>query len=130
MLTAAQKSDVRRHMGYPALADTVADDARDFAYGWVSPGVLQTLEHRLNNLRPEEETTLINVYLANLSALEAAIPAASALLQVGVAAVFTRNPRELSERNGLFDGWRRRMCDFLGFAPGPGLRSGNRIVRT
>ncbi len=130
MLTDAQKNDCRRFMGYPLLADTTADDSRDFAYGWVSPGVMQTLEHRLNNLRPEEATTIINVYLANLTVLESAIPAISELLSTAQAAVWTRNPHEIAERSGLFDGWRRRLCDYIGFAPGPGLRSGNRIVRT
>ena len=123
MLTAAQNSDVRRFAGYPLLADTVANDSQDFAYGWVSSGVWQTLEHRLTNLRPEEEATLISVYLTNLTALEVAIVGAGDNLDTNVAAVWTRNTKEVSDRMDLFDDWRRRMCYFIGIAPGPSLGS-------
>lgn len=130
MLTAQQTSDVRRFAGYPLLADTVTDDSRDFAYGWVSPGVWNTLTHRLNNLRPEEESTLISVYLANLTSLEAAIVGASANLDTDQAAVWTRNKREVADRTRLFDDWRRRMCFFIGVAPGPSLgNGGTQIIR-
>lgn len=124
MLTSAQKADVRRFAGYPLLADTTADDSRDFAYGFVSPGVWNTLEHRLNNLRPEEESTLISVYLTNLTALETAIVGAGDNLDTDVAAVWTRNKREVQDRASLFDDWRRRMCYFIGVAPGPSLGDG------
>lgn len=123
-LTAQQQADVRRYAGYPMLADTVADDSRDFAYGFVSPGVWQTLNHRLNNMRPEEESVLINTYLTNLATLETAIVSASANLDTDQAAVWTHNKNEVSDRESLFDGWRRRMCAFIGIAPGPALGSG------
>ncbi len=129
-LTAAQVADVRRFAGYPLLADTVTDDSRDFAYGWVSPGVWQTLTHRLNNLRAEEETVLVNTYLTQLSTLETAITGAGANLDTDVAAVWTRNKTEVSDRLKLFDTWRRRMCFFIGIAPGPSLGNGGmRLVR-
>jgi len=129
-LTDQQMSDVRRFAGYPLLADSVADDSRDFAYGWVSPGVWQTLQHRLTNLRPEEESTLIGVYLTNLLALESAVPAAAGNLDTAQAAIWTRNANEVSDRLSLLDGWRRRMCAFIGIAPGPSLgRGGLRIAR-
>ena len=129
-LTAQQQADTRRYAGYPMLGDTVADDSRDFAYGWVSPGVWQTLNHRLANMRPEEESILINTYLTNLAALESAIPAASANLDTDEAAVWKHNKTEVSDRGALFDSWRRRMCQFIGVAPGPYLGAGGvRIVR-
>lgn len=130
-LTAQQTADVRRYAGYPALGtDTPADDSRDFAYGWVSPGILQTLYHRLLNLTPENETTLINIYLTNLYALESAVPAAGANLDTDAAAVWTHNKTEVADRLRLLDTWRRRMCGFLGIAPGPDLGSGGvRVVR-
>lgn len=130
-LTAQQNADVRRFAGYPALGtDTPADDSRDFAYGWVSPGILQTLYHRLLNLTPENETTLINIYLTNLYALESAVPAAGANLDTDAAAVWTHNKTEVADRLRLLDTWRRRMCGFLGIAPGPELGSGGvRVVR-
>ena len=124
-LTAQQVADVRRFAGYPALGtDTPADDSRDFAYGWVSPGVWQTLFHRLNNLTPENETTLTTIYLTNLYALEAAIVSAASNLDTTVAGPWTRNATEISDRERLFDSWRRRMCKFLGIGPGPALGAG------
>lgn len=130
MLTAQQMSDVRRFAGYPMLADTQADDSRDFAYGWVSPGVWQTLEHRLTNMRPEEESILITTYLTPLYTLETAVTAAGDNLDTDIAAVWTHNKNEVRDRTKLFDQWRRRMCYFIGVAPGPSLgNGGGRIVR-
>ncbi len=124
-LTAQQIADVRRFAGYPMLTtDTPADDTRDFAYSFVSPGVWQTLYHRLNNLTPENETTLTTVYLTNLYALETALPAASANLDTAEAAVWKHNQNEVRDRQRLFDDWRRRMCAFIGIPPGPTLGSG------
>lgn len=124
MLTAQQLSDVRRYAGYPLLADSVVDDNRDFAYGWVSPGTWQTLNHRLTNLRPEEETTLINVFLTNLAAMEEAITTTGDNLDTDEAAVWVHNPNEQRDRDRLFDSWRRRMCGFIGIPPGPALGDG------
>lgn len=130
-LTAQQTADVRRFAGFPSLGtDTPADASRDFAYGWVSPGVWQTLFTRLENMPAETESTLITVYLVNLYALESAIPAASCNLDTDVAAVWTRNQNEVSDRTRLFDMWRRRMCQLIGIAPGPYLGEGGlRIAR-
>jgi hypothetical protein len=131
MLTAQQMADVRRFAGYPMLADTQADDSRDFAYGWVSPGVWQTLEHRLTNMRPEEESILITTYLTPLYTLETAITSAADNLDTDQAAVWTHNKTEVADRAKLFDQWRRRMCYFIGVAPGPSLgNGGGRIVRS
>lgn len=129
VLTDAQKADTRRYAGYPMLADTTADDSRDFAYGFVSPGVWATLEHRLNNMRAEEESILINTYLANLNTLETQIPASGADLDTKTAAVWERNENQVADRAALFDDWRRRMCYFIGVAPGPSLRGGVTIQR-
>lgn len=133
MLTDQQALDVRRYAGYPLTADTPVDDTRDFAYGWVSPGVWQTLFHRLNNLQPAEESTLINVYLVNLNSLEAAVPTASDNLDTDQAAVWYHNKNEMSDRLRLFDEWRCRMCDFIGIQRGPFLvqqTGGGRVIRT
>jgi hypothetical protein len=123
-------ADTRRFAGFPMLADTVVNDTYDWAYGSVYTGVFQTLNHRLTNMRPEEESILVNTYLANLYVLEAAIPASGEDLDTNVAAVWERNPTEVSDRMDLFDDWRRRMCHFIGVAPGPTLGDGGmRIVR-
>lgn len=124
MLTEQQLSDARRYAGYPLLADVVVNDSQDMAYGYVSSGTWQTLNHRLTNLRPEEETTLISVYLTNLALLETAIPGAGDNLDTDQAAVWTHNKNEVKDRMALFDQWRRRMCYFIGIAPGPSLGNG------
>ena len=129
-LTTQQIADVRRFAGYPMLGtDTPADDSRDFAYGWVSPGVWQTLFHRLNNLTPENETTLTTVYLTTLYTLETAITDSGTDLDTASAGPWVRNPTEIADRTKLFDMWRRRMCQFLGIAPGPSLGNGGNSVR-
>jgi type II secretory pathway predicted ATPase ExeA len=130
MLTAQQLVDARRFAGYQALADTSVDDDQDFAYVAGPSGTRQTLQHRLTNLRDEEEAILVNTYLMNLTALEQGILDAAANLDTNQAAVWVRNPREVQERTKLFTDWRRRMCSFLGIAPGPDLGSGGiRVVR-
>jgi hypothetical protein len=130
MLTAQQLVDARRFAGYQALADTSVDDDQDFAYVIGPSGTRQTLQHRLTNLRDEEEAILVNTYLMNLTALEQAILDAAGNLDTNQAAVWVRNPKEVQERTKLFTDWRRRMCGFLGIAPGPGLGSGGiRVVR-
>lgn len=130
MLTDQQKLDVRRYAGYPLTANTPVDNYRDFAYGWVSPGVWQTLFERLNNLSDVEQSTLINVYLTNLATIEQSIADAYDNLDTEKAAVWTHNASEVQDKAKLFDGWRRRMCDFIGIPPGPSLgRGGGQIVR-
>ncbi len=129
-LTTQQQADVRRFAGYPALGtDTPADDSRDFAYGFVSPGIWQTLQHRLNNLTPENETTLVNIYLANLYTLETAVYGASANLDTDQAAVWKHNANEVADRQNLFNLKRREMCGFLGIAAGPALQGSSGMTR-
>lgn len=120
--TDAQKVDIRRFCGYPAYGGTPAgfQSWRFFqAYGM--------LEYRLNNLLPEEATVVVN-YLATLYPLESAIPNAGGNLDTEAASVWTHNAREVADRTALFDGWRRRLCAFLGVPPGPGLTSGGDIT--
>lgn len=124
-LTNAQVADVRRYMGYPSQGDSTIDESRDFAYGYVSPGIWRTLYHRLNTMRPEEEAVLVTTYLTPLATLEAAIPLAGANLDTNRAAVWERNTNEVQDRLDLFDLWRRRLCGFVGLAPGPLLQNSN-----
>lgn len=129
-LTDQQMADTRRWAGYPMLADTIVSDTYDWAYGSVYTGVFQTLNHRLTNMRPEEEAVLVNTYLTNLATLEAQIPASGADLDTNVAAVWERNPNQVADRTDLFNLWRRNMCAFIGVAPGPGLGDGGvRVMR-
>jgi len=130
-LTAQQTADVRRFAGYPSLGtDTPASTSSDFAYGWVTPGVWQTLFTRLENMPPETESTLISVYLGALYPLEQAIVNAGRDLDTDEAASWVRNKNEVADRMRLFDSWRRRMCHLIGVAPGPYLGQGGlRVVR-
>ena len=109
------------------VGDTNVGDQRDMAYSWVSPGVMQTLFHRLNSLSASEETVLINKYLVPLNSLEQAIVDAGDNLDTDVASVWTRNRGEVRDRTSLFNQKRRDMCAYLGISYGPGLQPVGRI---
>lgn len=120
MLTDAQVTDVRRYAGYQLVGTPTPNSNNDLAYLVVGMRQMSLVE-RLSTLSTAEEAVLINTYLTNLSTLESAIVAAAANLDTDQAAVWTRNKSEVQDRERLYDSWRRRMCAFLGFAPGPGL---------
>ena len=123
-LTDAQITDCRRFMGYQlsGTTDPVTDNW-DIVY--LVFGMRQmSLHTRLGNLSAPEEAVLVNTYLVNLTALESAIITASDNLDTDVASVWTHNKQEVADRTGLFDMWRRRLCGFLGCAPGPALGDG------
>jgi hypothetical protein len=114
----SERTDIRRHCGYPAYGA----GSTGFQ-GWRFYQVYGLLEYRLNYLSGSEEA-VVRQYLATLSQLESAVPAASAGLDTAQASVWTRNAAELRERRSLFDDWRRRLCGFLGVPPGPALGDG------
>ncbi len=115
MFSEAQKVDVRRFCGYSAYGASAAGFA-----GWRFYVAYGTLEYRMNNLAPEEEAVVLS-YLATLNALEAAVPTASDNLDSDSASAWTHNRYEIGDRLRLLDGWRRRLCAFLGVPPGEGL---------
>lgn len=128
MLTDAQLTDVRRYMGYQ-LAGTsmpITND-QDLVYGYFGM-VVMSLHARLTSLSASEESVLINTYLTNLNALESAIPAVADNLDTEQAAVWKHNRNEQADRDRLFDSWRRRLCGFIGFAPGPALGPGGMSI--
>lgn len=88
-----------------------------------------SLYERLTTLSASEEAVLVTTYLTNLYTLETAIVGASANLDTEAASVWTWNKNEVGDRVGLFNKWRRELCNFLGAAPGPGLGSGMSISR-
>lgn len=118
MLSEAERTEARRHLGYPAHGT----DA-DWSSGWQSHQTSGVVEHRLANLSASEEG-VARRYLGTLAVLEQAIPDAGTGLDTGSAAGWVRNHAEVSDRSKLFDDWRRRFCGFLGVSPGPGLGSG------
>lgn len=126
-LTAQQLSDTRRWMGYAVVGTTITlSDKNDIVYG-VFGMITMSLYTRLTTLTAQEETTLINVYLTNLAAMETAIVGVSANLDTDQAAVWYHNKNEQSDRDRLFDTWRRRMCAFIGFPPGQGVGSNSSV---
>ena len=129
-LTDSQLTDVRRFMGYPLAGTTMQiTNDQDLVYGYFGM-VVMSLHQRLTTLSASEEAVLINTYLTNLYTLETAIVGAGSNLDTDQAAVWSRNKTEVSDRSKLFDQWRRRLCGFIGFAPGPDLGSGGgQIVR-
>ena len=114
----AERTDVRRYCGYPAYGA----GASGFQ-GWRFYQVYGLMEFRLQHLSGSEEA-VVRQYLATLAVLERAIPEAAVNLDTDRAAVWTRNADEVGERMRLFDGWRRRLCGFLGLPPGPALGDG------
>lgn len=114
--TTQQLVDIRRFCGFP----TLGNGTPVFAAPWIQT-IWLALEYRMQNISPEEASVVINTYLTPLYALESAIPTAAANLNIGTAAVYTRNPKEMRERRQALDDWRRRLCGYLGILPGPDL---------
>ena len=117
--TDAEKTDIRRYCGYPVFGATPSP------FFWARYTVQYgNLEFKLNHLSAEEEVVVRTTYLAQLGALELAVPGASANLDTAAAAVWTWNRNEVRDRMALLDLWRRQLATFLGVLPGPGLASG------
>ncbi|MDR6183181.1 hypothetical protein [Asaia bogorensis] len=115
-LSDEEKTEIRRFCGYAALGDVGSGES-----SWRFFQSAGTLEFRLNTLAPPERRRM-RYFLATLLQMERAISRASDTLDTQVASVWTRNTRELSERVRLLDWWRRRVCGFLGVAPGPDMQ--------
>ena len=122
MLSEREKTDVRRFLGYPAHGVDLSG-----AMSWWFVQAAGTVEYRLGNLTASEEAVL-RTYLQTLVGLEQAIPDAGAGLDPASAAGWVRNPRELQDRERLFDQWRRRLCGFLGVPPGATLSGRASVV--
>jgi len=126
-LTAAQLADARRYAGYWLAGTTqVTDDNNDTVYMRFGM-VTMSLHRRLTTLSASEEA-IMGTYLTTLGTLETAIVGAADNLDTDQAAVWHRNRSEVTDRARLFDEWRRRMCQFIGITPGPGLGLGGAAV--
>lgn len=117
-LTDRERVDLRRFCGYPAYGA-----APSGMQSWRYFEIYGLFEFRLNNLS-EAERVVARHYIATLTGLEAAVPAASSNLDTDQASVWTRNKAETTDRLRLLDEWRRRLCGFLGVASGPALSNG------
>jgi hypothetical protein len=121
-LTDAQKLDVRRWMGYA----TQNQGEPDLVYSTPSGNSLysQSLSSKLDGLTASEESVLTDTYLANIATLETDILNTRTNLDTDTAGPWIANKREMAQRVALFNKWRRDMCGFLGFTPGPALGDG------
>lgn len=117
MLSDQQKTDVRRFCGYPAYGASPAGNI-----GWRFYTAYGLLEYRMNNLSAAEIVVVLG-YLATLSQLEQAVPAASENLDSDAAASWKHNTNEVADRLRLLETWSRRLCQFFGVPPGEGLGS-------
>lgn len=113
--TDAERVQIRKYCWYPAYGP-----GADGFQNWRFFQEYGTLEFRLTNMTADEMTE-VRSKLTDLTALEAAIPAAAANLDTDKAAVWTHNKTEVQERIRLFAHWRKELCCFLGLPPGPGL---------
>lgn len=117
--TDTEKTDIRRFCGYPVFGGQPVQVSGDPFFARDG-----TLEFRLDNLQAGEEAVIRTTYLASLQQLEADIVGVRVNLDTDEAAVWKHNRREQADREALFDSWRRRLCGFLGVAPGPALGDG------
>lgn len=121
-LTDAEKMDVRRFCGYPALGSK--EDGQE---SWRFFDVEGALEWRMNGLSGAE-LQQVRLYLSQLYPLETAVVGASDNLDTERAAAWTHNAREVADRVALFTLWRRRLCAFLGVTGGLELQDGRAII--
>ena len=120
--TEAERTDLRRHCGYPAYGAGAVG-----FQGWRFHQAYGLMEFRLTRMSGAEEA-VARQYLAQLAALETAVPETGATLDTAQAAVWKRNPEELRERLALLDDWRRRLCGFIGVPAGPALGGRQPVV--
>ena len=128
-LTNQQVVDVRRFAGYSVSGDVQYQVYREQVYTNATTFGSLSMDTRLSSLQPEEETVLTTVMLPNLYAAEAGIGTASSNLDTDQAAVWKHNASEVADRLAHFRYLRIELCRFLGFAEGPTLAQGNRLVR-
>ena len=121
-ITDADKTDIRRHCGYPVFGDTASP-----AFGYRFFTQYGTLEYRINHLSASEESVVVQMLL-DCATLEKAVIDSGENLDTNRAAVWERNPKEVADRRRLYNYSRRKLCGFLGVPPGPALASGSEIV--
>ena len=122
-LTDAEKTDIRRFMGYPAIGSQISGRS-----SWRFFTEYGQNEWRMDNLAPPE-LQQVRLYLQQIYPLETAILSATDNLDTDQAAVWHHNRQEVQDRMGLFNRWRLQLCQFIGTPPGPGLQvPNNRII--
>jgi len=111
-----EKVKIRYYCGYGALGQQMlpANGYRFFTeYG--------EMEYKLINCQPQEEDQIKDFYLPSLDLLRNDIIQSRLNNDTSRAAVWFRNPKELSEKIRVFNYTRLEMCNFLGLFAGPYL---------
>lgn len=116
-LSQAERVDVRRFLGCSVRGYGATMDP--FGRWFVDD---PTLEWRLSNLSTDE-LPILREKLADLRILDRAIVTAGEGLDTAQAAVWKRNPAEMTERSRLYAERRADLAAFLGVPTGSGLRS-------
>ena len=124
MFNDAEKVQLRKYCGFGAQTAIAFNRQED----------LGTLNIILDGLTADEEAEVRVNYLSRLPDLEQALFDMSENLDTAIAAVWTHNQNELSDRRSLYNQWRLDLCAYLGAPVGPSLasaRGGNqgRIIR-
>ncbi len=115
--TETEKVSIRKHLGYPAYGSGPGGNQ-----SWRFFKSYGLLEFRLQHLSDEEEV-VVRDYLAKCDAAEQAINSAGDNLDTAAAAVWTRNPRELEDRERFYRSWRLKLAAFFDLR-GPLLDAG------
>lgn len=107
--TDAEKNDIRRHTGYGVFG---SESNPNYGYRYFQQFGL--LEYRMNNLQTVEEATVKTVFLPRLNQLEIDIyDQTSENADTAKAAVWERNPNELTERERLYMSLRLKLCAYF-----------------
>lgn len=122
VLSHEEKSETRRFCGYAALGDVATGES-----SWRFFQSAGTIEWRLNTLT-ETERRRLRYFLTICQQMEQAVVRVSDDLDIQSVSVWTRNPRETTERLRLLEWWCRRLCGFLGLQPGPDLQETGAII--
>lgn len=107
--TESEKVEIRKFCGYP-----LKGNSNTTVFGWRFMVWWGALEFRLNNLSIEEEGEIKNLYLPQLRLMQSDLYASYDDLDTNKAAVWDRNPKEISDKRKLYLLARKDLCEFLG----------------
>jgi hypothetical protein len=110
----AERVQIRKYCGYPMFGGQPVQD-----FGWRYFQQYGTLEFRMVNLSPQEESEIRNNYLVKLPNLETDAYGVRSNLDTKQAAVWYWNDNEIRDRKKLYNYWRYQLCAFIGIGPGP-----------
>jgi hypothetical protein len=115
MFTDTEKVNIRRHLGYPFSGNAATQHfGVRFMRAWGA------LEYKLNHLASEEEA-MVRSYLTQCDQLETDLYTVRENADTALAAVWTRNPAELAEREALYTKFRMKLVGLFDVPPGPAL---------